>query len=1778
MTKMTRDDQFPDCSDEPSSAGQPQGQAAPASPELTGGAGFTFEDGVVAVYAVALLGETTAAGLPGRIVKKISVQQGALGHPLDDLIVDAEGADDVHMRLSLQVKRKLIISGAKTNPDFRETIQRAHLTVVSAGFRKGLDRVGAIVNEITDANKRVFETLCEWARADAETASFVNKVMTEGIAGEKKKQFQVVRGLLGELVEEEMLDSATHCLLSHFVLMRFEMLHEGSTTEANAVVSLAGSLNPAEHFRVDDLWRRLLALVRISEGVAASFDRKTLIARLNGAFRLRAAPSLRIATSRIAEESSLAASEIINTIAGVSIPRERFVQQSHVALERGAFVLIGGLPGAGKSVVLRALVEDALLAGPALFLKADRISGASWAQYAVASGIGNHALEDLLVELSAVGTATLFIDGIDRVEVGGRRVLLDLFNTILASPLLSSWKVVATVRDTGMEPVRTWLPRALFDRGVQVVDVDEFNDDEAHLLASAQPALRSLLFGSEQVKAIVRRPFFAGILIMRNSADESSPRSEVELATTWWTDGGYGAEAARAGQRRKALVQLARAGASKLGRSIPSLDLDPQALAELEADGIVRPVRAGQTVRFVHDIYFEWAFLQYLISKEGDWVTVIQEVGEPPVLGRVVELLSQSELQDGEAWETYLHQLEATEGIRSQWLRAWMLGPFGLPTFATHQAAYSRVLLADEAQRVTKLAVWFQAEKTKPNPMAFSMELFPDLDMTDRLLAADLMAFPSDFSSWRCFCRWLMDVVGNLPASIRPDLTSVFEVWQNALLHVPNVVSAAIISQVDAWLADVEIYNHSRQQLAEDSAWECLKRDEARELESRLRKMLLQASKTYPEFARKYLSRWEAEDDDEIPAAVSNAVFSFAPKLSVICPNQLAAFTLRVLLEPLPDEVLRRSAESGEYWRAGHTAHDWRTLCIADHRSFFPSAPTREPFHSLFSMAPASALALVGQLINHATQAWRQLQCLPDEERRTPIPVSLSFPWGDRVFWGTEQEYALVKGGTGSYVLGTALMALEAWAFRRLGAGEAVDDILKDVLAEHNSVAVLAIAVAIVLESQHFSECSFPLLANQRLWYWDIQSKVSGGANLFGFRTESREHAKAVKAMNARPCRKRELRSFASANVLSESELSLRLSKAITAFTTELPFDYKEDRSNSVMVDRLKRTAGLWAELGKVENYTANFSEDGSAIVVQHVNPKAKDAEFESLNREYSELTGRLGLLHWVDKFLENRQNNAMGVEQAIARAKQMDSETLFAAAAYYTSTEFQQQGAVAGVAAVLLIQGQADADDLDWAISVCSRVLHMPTSMMGLSRSSKLLHHPVLYTVHALGALLQDPSFHDDARAWLINLMAHPFEEIGIEASRAMLRANEGCSGSAWLALSLAMSFSIIRPPHDRNPEDQARYQAEIKSAIDDALQQIESNVSAALPEMPPAWLKLDVPRVRRVPTFSLLNTEPRTVTVEWEFPPIEPDTEWLSKVLELAPISAFMADTVTRDLLLTWCDSLVLWTCERLCPDWSRGAGRQDFKAKSHGYFEWRNALYLFLARISMILDPEVSYRRFIAPVVGKDDETFCTLLQCYVDYLVKKIRNEPTVQTTALLLLEKIVSRILECADWKSAVWSDGRLRCSELEQIIRALFSIDIKNSQNASKFSNSDWSGIAPILALTDPLLAHHGKIPLVASLFVNRCERNFDTYPIEHFVTHLGHVLGRTDGMPPGWRGTTLPARLAGLIQRFSERTQPIPASVAQMLLSGLDTLVDLGDRRAAAVQISEVFKDVRSG
>lgn len=1766
--------------DQASDGGQTQGttQTAPSgtSPELTGGQGFSFEDAVASVYAAALLCETTAPGLPGRVVRHVSVQQGSFGHPLDDLIVRAAGADQVSITFSIQVKRKLVISAASKNTDFRETIEHAYATLLDTGFQASLDRVGAIVGEISDAAKRSFETLCEWARAESSSEQFVRKLQTDGAAGDKLSQFEAVRDILSPKVAPGELDAATYKLLSHFVLIRLDLLTEGSPTEAQVVASLANTLAPVDRPRADDLWRRLLALVRVSQGRAAGYDRKTLVARLNGAFRLAGAPSAQGALQAIQQECRLAAAEITNSISGLSVPRDTSVQAVVEAAKSPGFVQIGGMPGAGKSVVLRSAVEQLAATGAVLFLKSDRLRGSTWAQYAAAAGMTHGNLEELLVELSASGSSVLFVDSIDRVEVEHRGVLLDLLNTIHSSQLLSGWCVVATVRDTGMEPLRTWLPPFLFSGGVRTLNIDSFDDDEAEALAQARPALRPLLFGSDSVRAVVRRPFFAAVLAKEVDASNAPATSEVDLASLWWKRGGYGADPARVGYRQNALVQLAKAGAHQLGRRIPVADVDAKVLTELESDGIVRPVRPGHSVQFSHDIFFEWAFLQYLVRADDAWPDVIREVGEPPALGRVVELLSQTELAYGENWAKYLATLETNRGLRSQWLRAWMAGPFSLETFAQYSAAFDRAMFDTAHSRVRKVVVWYQAEKTTPNSAILERSDAPDLDLAKRMLYADMWGHPSDVTAWARFCDWLLDHTQDIPTSVIPDVVAAFEVWQNAYSHYRNPVSLRIVQTCLAWLYHIEHQRHKKEFSTDRGVWAEIEdwRDGLDELESALRTLVLNSSLTQGILVTQYLR--DLRHLERMPRQAVQSVFTHAQFLSRACPAELVDFSLFVLRKNLP--VVVQKEMRGRDYLVSHSFSfmEWDHLSIDDHFSFFPAAPTREPFHSLLQQAPDKGRRLVREVANHATRSWRQLHRLSHERDGTPIPFVMHFPWGRQVFWGDSRLYRGARGSFGSSTVNSGWMALEAWAFRELEKGTSVDDVLMAVLEGHQSVGALAVAAAVALQAQHTSAASLPIATNQRLWHWDIQRQVEDltqMANLIGFdKPQDRPHGLAVKEGNERPVRRTDIRSLGTLLVLRGGGLGEQAAAAIQDFPGNLPFDYAEQRENVGVRSGLARTAEIWAELGKRENYRAELSPNESKVVISHENPKATGEDIQAMQARHSEMGRYLTLLNWAYSYFDDdKLKESLTLEAAATAAKEIDSEDLFATGHEYTELGHHRQSAVAGVAAILLFE-KAEAH-LEWAFEVCARAAQTPeVPQPFFTRTVKLMHHPVLYATKGLGACFAVAGDDEDVtqlQSFLTELCAHPYEEIAVAAFGSLLGAWPRYPDIAWAAMRLATALALYEVRFGPEGDAEARHNARIQGAVTDELLRLQDGVplASAFPTWPEPWLPITDSEA-----VATRRRRGRTVNAEWRTNPVHVDTSLLEKVLRVIPLEAALADQAHAAMFLDWCEGLAKWTIERIAPVWARS--RRDLD-DNYGpdYFEWRRHLYRFLARISLILPVEESTRRFLQPAMATNDEAFASIGEWFTSHLIAQVADSPEVPPAALQLLSVITQRVLAYGAWRHA--GHGGHSEQDFVDIVKHLFFSDFRYAGGAVRFANRNWSEVGVVIPVFEPILRAHGSVTFVARAWMNLCESSFEHYPVQNFVDNLEHLLVG-EGTPPGWRGTQLPARLSGLIQRFSERQQPIPLAMAQKLLRALDRLVDMGDRRAAAVQLSEVFRSVR--
>ena len=582
------------------------------SSELTGGAGFNFEALVAAVYMVALIGEESAPALNDRIVKRVGVQQKCFGEPLDDVIVDSSSNNGETARLSLQVKRSLTVSDAPSNNDFREIVENSWLTLQKENYRENIDRYGAATGTIAESPRRNLNTVCEIARASLDAQSFFQRFEKNGNAGQKHKRVVTVfRSIIEKFTRQIVSDNDIYRFLKHFVLVKFDFLYEGATDPAPVMSQLRPFLAEKDHHRVKDLWSRLITLARDGAGNSEEFDRTSIALKLAGDFRFAGALSIKADLDQLTRLATLWLEDIGTEIDGYHIVRQRILDKAKARLKVHRFVQIKGLPGTGKSVLLQQLAKSRLNDGPILFLKSDRLSGCSLAEFFHTIGMVTKDIEILLAEIEATGTPILFIDGIDRIPPAQRKIVIDLIHIILDSKLLANWRIVATSRDVGIEPLRNWLPPKLIKKkGVGTVDVTPLNDEEAENLAKEKPFLRPLLFGVKKVREIARRPFFAYVLARGFSTTtiqtDFRPQSEVDLIEAWWAGGGYRADAGELYKRQHALEELAKFGARRFGLQILRTELSDNTIELLHiliSDGIISDSQKGVSLKFRHDIF-----------------------------------------------------------------------------------------------------------------------------------------------------------------------------------------------------------------------------------------------------------------------------------------------------------------------------------------------------------------------------------------------------------------------------------------------------------------------------------------------------------------------------------------------------------------------------------------------------------------------------------------------------------------------------------------------------------------------------------------------------------------------------------------------------------------------------------------------------------------------------------------------------------------------------------------------------------------------------------------------------------------------------------------------------------------------------------------------------------------------------------------------------------------------------------------------------------------------
>jgi hypothetical protein len=788
------------------------------------------------------------------------------------------------------------------------------------------------------------------------------------------------------------------------------------------------------------------------------------------------------------------------------------------------------------------------------------------------------------------------------------------------------------------------------------------------------------------------------------------PQTESELIEAWWAAGGYNVPREAADRRQRAMLDLAETGAPSLGKDIRARRLKGETIGEVEnlrRDKIIDAPITGTAYKFSHDIFFEWVFFRLLIDRGDEWPDTLIAAGEPPLLARIVSLHSQYVFEGGGTWSAGLDPL-AARPMRPQWRRAWLLGPSASSHFQRQQAIFENVLFADDGALLKKFLVWFQAERTIPNPLILQNPA-ANIEGSIMVRAADQWGWPSDPASWARVLTWVLARHDQFPAEARPLAVELFAVWQNMFADLPNPISGQIVNLSDVWLTELE--GDGKQA----TPWDDFRRDTAGEIATALRRLILRAARAYPGPAERVIDRAITL---ERRGKLFGQIVVFSPVLAQVCPEKLAQLVLAEVIEPLPKDELeaeRRSRERAFARRAAIRAkpeaerterekkalsgmfmslssfsmktYDFDDTGIDDlHGSFYPPSPAHEPFASLFTHAPGVARELVRTLSNRATTAWLQIHEINSPRYGTLLPLDIDFPWGGQRFWGNQRTYAWYYEGVRPLPLAAAFLSMAHWAHKSLEAGRDIDELIREVVEGHDNVAALGLAVSLAIEKHERSPALLALIGSQRLWWLDFQRQIAESArdiHLFGLDPRQRMTSVQKEAdayLKARQYRQRSLKDLSYLFALSNDDNErTRFREVLERFPAELPYDYEEQKTNDGTTADFAERASAWAKFWNSDNYALTRAPDKPDLVaLRYHDPEPPSPEVEKRQKESADNLRDFSIVAWATKsFQQGEIQQSISLAQAIGFARSRDTPTLLETVAE-AGTGMTQTGVVA--------------------------------------------------------------------------------------------------------------------------------------------------------------------------------------------------------------------------------------------------------------------------------------------------------------------------------------------------------------------------------------------------------------------------------------------------------------------------------------------------------------------
>lgn len=994
----------------------------------SGPAGTHFEAQIGASYLLAMLAGAPARGLPGATIDRVALQQANAGRPLDDVVIHAH--DNVSGKpavLEVQVKRSIKFTAS--DPVFRKVVGQVVKASQRADF---LTQRYELAIATTKGSRKIdgaYQDVLTLARQVGDAATFAAQIDLAGVANDDMRGF--VKTFKSHLQDEGSPNDneAVWLLLRRLQILTFDFTATGSASHDLALERTVRVLHTDDGSRAGSLWVSLIELVIDVAKSGGSRTRETTLQDIGmQGYRFRG--DLRFATAQaaLAESSRLALANIDNRVGKVVLARLDRVAATRESLDCARYVEIRGDAGVGKSGVLRQMAEAMEVEGRVIVLSPIRCASGGWTALRAQLGFDG-SLRELLVELANDGGATIFVDNLDSFSKEERLTVVDVVRE--ASTVLGL-SVVATARSEFGIDEPSWLPSDALERLGQTdpITIGELSKVEIEQLKMTDPSLAPLLTDGHPASQVARNLFRLARLASQPASDPV-PRTEVDMAEQWWTT----ADGARdAGLRDR--TRLLQSAAAQILSGADFLDVSSQAAAPINAlvaRGTLRDL-GNDRVAFRHDVLREWAIAN-AIHADLELVDRLQlDRPAAAIFARGVELAARMRIEratDGVRWHALVDRLSQA-GVHRSWRRAALLALARSEAAEALLQRASSELLANGAEVLRELIRTVMAVEVLP-----ATKVFAAAGIDPTLIPASFH-FPRG-PAWKTLIVWLLGNGDRVPLDAIPEIVQIYAAFSIGTLGASDITPFTT-RQIYRWLRMMEPREATPAPSEGLVFWAHLDRSGVQSLKSDLRDAFVMFARTTPELAVEYLTAVGKSEHNE---DIVRSILKMRGNLAQAAPEELANLTAQALIA----RPRRRECDFGREREEAFTYLD---------REFLQASPAQGPFFDLLTNSPKDGLALVHRLVAHAVAHGSRGAYPGTNGFDLSLPGGVrTFPWTQTYFWSRNSNF---------YAVTSALMALEAWAHRRIEAGEAIEAVLIDVLGPQGSCAAyLLVAVDLII-------------------------------------------------------------------------------------------------------------------------------------------------------------------------------------------------------------------------------------------------------------------------------------------------------------------------------------------------------------------------------------------------------------------------------------------------------------------------------------------------------------------------------------------------------------------------------------------------------------------------------------------------------------------------------------------------------------------------------------------